>query len=384
MKVPAAIQPLVNTALSHWERGEPGRETPVELLYLLYGGWVTAFFLKVLGSSWDVSWHFKWLRDDLAPPHLINSVGTGIVVTLVIVHTYTGLGVDRLALRLMQWGTGTFLVAVPLDLINHRVNGLDITSWSPSHMLLYIGTAFMIAGVIRGWYVCAAPGRIRDLGLLALFVYCMENTLFPAQHQEYGVFGIMAWDRGEPYAEPILLQFAADQMERPVDREMVVNFSLPAADWVYPVYMVAAVMFALVVARMLVGFRFTATVVAAVYVAYRCVIWPLLFVADFPPSAIPFFLVATALVVDLVFMIPMEARIRAVAGALLITAGGYGALAAQSSLYYAPPLVPASAPVAAGVLVVAWFVTLYGPGLVSRLRTRESAPPLPRTPRPSP
>ena len=39
-----------------------------EALRWLYTAWLGAFGLKMLGSSWDVSWHFKWLRDDLAPP----------------------------------------------------------------------------------------------------------------------------------------------------------------------------------------------------------------------------------------------------------------------------------------------------------------------------
>ncbi|MFC7481333.1 hypothetical protein ACFQX7_16650 [Luedemannella flava] len=36
------------------------------LLRQIYGIWLVALLCKALGSSWDVSWHFKWLRDDLA------------------------------------------------------------------------------------------------------------------------------------------------------------------------------------------------------------------------------------------------------------------------------------------------------------------------------
>src|SRR5438094_4516525 len=111
----------------HWSRGEPSRETPQWIVLLAYRMWLIALLFKLLGSSWDESWHFKWQRDDLAPPHLINSVGTVIAVVLVIIHTYTGLGADKRTLRLMQIGTITFLLAAPLDVINHRVNGLDLT-----------------------------------------------------------------------------------------------------------------------------------------------------------------------------------------------------------------------------------------------------------------
>src|SRR5947208_11499139 len=54
----------------HWSRGEPGRETPQWIVLLAYRMWLIALLFKLLGSSWDESWHFKWQRDDLAPPHL--------------------------------------------------------------------------------------------------------------------------------------------------------------------------------------------------------------------------------------------------------------------------------------------------------------------------
>ncbi|MDH2424375.1 hypothetical protein [Sphaerisporangium sp. TRM90804] len=358
----------IEWALPYWTRGPAGRETPADLLRVLYFGWVAAFCLKVLGASWDVSWHFKWLRDDLAPPHLLNSAGTAIVVTLVIVHAYTGYGVDRTALRLIQWGTGIFLIAVPIDLINHRVNGLDITSWSPSHALLYIGTAFMIAGVIRGWFVSAPHGRLRSVVLGGLFAFFLENALFPSQHQEYGILEIASWDRGQPYAEPILMQLAADQMGRPIDRGMVVQFSLPVPEWVYPVWFGVVALLVLVVARRLVGWRWTATAVAGGYVAYRAAIWPLLVAADFPPSAVPFFLMLAAVCVDVAFMIRLPAA-RAALGALMATAAVYGGLAAQQALLTAPPFMVASAPVAAVVLGAAWF------GVERRRRPGDQAAP---------
>ena len=130
----------------------------------MYQLWVLALTAKLVGSTWDMAWHFRWLRDDLAPPHLINSFGTGMVVALVVFHSYTGYGVDRIALRLMQVGVGLFLLAVPLDLINHRINGLDITAWSPSHALLYLGTGVMAAGALRGWWLYGPAGAVAGPG----------------------------------------------------------------------------------------------------------------------------------------------------------------------------------------------------------------------------
>ncbi|ETK32297.1 hypothetical protein [Microbispora sp. ATCC PTA-5024] len=354
--VPARI---IGWALPYWTRGEAGRQTPADLFRVLYLGWLAAFVLKVLGSSWDVSWHFRWLRDDLAPPHLLNTVGTVIAVGLAIVHWYTGYGVDRTASRLIVWGTGVFLVAIPLDLINHRVNGLDITAWSPSHALLFIGTALMIAGAIRGWWTGSAgrpeisPLR-RSLVLGGLFAFFLENAHFPEQHQEYGVLELASWDRGHPYAEPSLLHFAADQMGRAVDRAMIVKFSLPIPDYVYPVYAGILGMAILVFARLMVGRRLTATTITAVYVGYRCLVWPLLVGTGFPPSAVPFFFLLAGVCVDAAFLL-RQPYVRAVGGAVLVTAAVYGGLAVQDRLLEAPPYARDSWPVAAAGLVVAWL-----------------------------
>jgi hypothetical protein len=373
VKAPAIIKTAADWALPYWTRGQAGRETPPDLFRVLYYGWLVALTFKLLGSAWDVSWHFKWLRDDLAPPHLLNSAGTALALALTVIHGYTGYGVDKAALRLIQWGTGVFLVAVPLDLINHRVNGLDITSWSPSHLMLYTGTFFMIAGVIRGWFMGAPPGRERTVMLGAFFAFFLENVHFPEQHQEYGILSIGAWDNHAVYAEDILLRFAADQMGRPVDRVMMTGFSLPVPDFLYPVYAVVAGVTVLVVARMMIGRFGAATLVAASYVGFRAVVWPMLTFTGFPPSAVPFFLVIGGLCVDLAFAVRLSSRalapVRAVLGAAAATAGVYGALVAQSSimgqvygalkgqtgLLGAPPLVMSSAVWAGLGLMAAWL-----------------------------
>jgi hypothetical protein len=340
----------------YWERGEPGRETPPALVAGLYKLWLLGLLLKLIGSSWDVAWHFKWLRDELAPPHMVNTVGTVIVVGLTLFHTYTGYGVDKTALRLMQWGTGVFLVALPIDLINHRLNGLDITSWSGSHALLYLGTAIMLAGAIRGWTKLFPAGRWRLFGLAGLWFFFLENIWFPNQHQEYGVLEIASWDRGDPYAEPILLRFAADQIGRPVDRESIVQFSLPIPDWVYPVWGLVAAALVLVIARRTLGTRWAATAVAGGYVAYRCLVWPLLAGADFPLSAVPLFLLLIGLAVDAAHLGRVPAPVAAIVGAAAVTGLGYGGIWAQQALDAAPPISYPSAAVTFVVLAALWLL----------------------------
>ncbi len=307
---------------------------------LLLRWWVVALAFKLVGSSWDVSWHFKWLRDDMAPPHLINTVGTGIAVSLVLVHSFTGYGVDRLSLRLMQWGTGVFLIAAPIDVINHRVNGLDLTAWSPSHAMLYLGTAIMIAGVIRAWYLRYPRdgrfGRQWTAGLVALFAFFFENAHFAQLQQEYGILEMASWFRGTPYAERELLDFAAAQLGRGVDDVALEGFALPIATWVYPIWAMVICVPILVVARVMVGKLWTATVITAAYVLYRSLIWPLLVVTAFPPSVVPFWMVPAGIAVDAVFLLRLNPYLRAAIGAVAVTGVGYGALLSQNLVSATP------------------------------------------------
>src|SRR5262245_26304804 len=78
-------------------------------LLLVYRTWVVAFLLKALGSGWDVAWHFRFNRDDFAPPHNVNLVGDGVAIALILFHWYTRFGVDKIALRLMIGGAALFV-----------------------------------------------------------------------------------------------------------------------------------------------------------------------------------------------------------------------------------------------------------------------------------
>ncbi|MCU1620297.1 MAG: conserved rane protein of unknown function [Modestobacter sp.] len=324
--------------------GQPGRATSQQELRWIYTAWLGAFGLKMVGSSWDVSWHFRWLRDDLAPPHLLNSAGTVVVVALVVFHSYSGYGVDRRALRLMQAGIATFLVAIPIDVLNHRINGLDITSWSPSHALLYLGTAIMLAGALRGWWLYAAPGRTRELVSLGLWLFFVENVLFPNQHQEYGVLALTDYRAGHTTAEPQLLDFAASQGQSPD------QFMLPVPSWVHPAWLVCAGLLALVVARKSVGRRWTATLLAGTYLAYRAVAWLLLTSTGFPPSVLPVMLLAGAVLVDLA----VTARMPGWLAALPVTAGVALAAWVQSEVAVIPPWNWAAVPAVAVGFALLW------------------------------
>jgi hypothetical protein len=328
--------PIAKTKLFfrlHWQRGAAGQATPEWVLRFCYGMWLVAFAFKLIGSTWDMSWHFMWIRDTMAPPHLINTVGTVIIMVLVVIHSYTGLGCDKRSLRLMQAGTVVFLVAAPLDVINHAVNGLDLTAWSPSHLMLYLGTAIMQAGVLDGWLKLSKPGRLRTGVLITLWAFFLENAFFANGQQEYGILGLRAWERGTPEAEPSLLNFAAQQIKHPVDLAAVTHFTMPIGQWVYPVWGIGAMALILALARVTIGKPWAATTVSGAYLVYRLLVWPALLGMGFPVPTVPFYLVFVGLAVDLAVRIGRGHRaLTAGAGALLVTAFGYGTLWVQSQL----------------------------------------------------
>ncbi len=351
--------PITERARDLWRawgtRGTAPRPLPPELLRTVYRLWCVALVTKVLGSSWDVAWHFRWLRDDLAPPHLLNTAGTVLAIALIAFHWWTGYGMDRASLRLLQIGIAIFLVAIPVDVVNHRVNGLDITAWSPTHGLLYLGTAIMLAGLLRSWWRYGS-GPARTPVLVLLWALALENVWFPTAQQEYGVLAIKAWDRGRPDAEPILLQFVADQIGRPVDRSVVLQFALPIPDWVYPVWLVAAAGLVLVLARWMIGVRWAATAAAGLYVGYRCLAWVALEAGGFPPSAVPLMLLAVAVAVDLVFLVPLPDALRPLLGSVVIGLAAFGGAAVQQEKVAVPPIDPVGFGTGTLVLAVAWIL----------------------------
>jgi hypothetical protein len=103
--------------------------------------------------------------------------------------------------------------------------------------------------------------------------------------------------------------------------------------WVHPTWMICAGLLTLVVARKVVGLRWTATVVAAGYLAYRCVIWVILVATGFPPSDIPFVLLAGAVLVDLA----VSYRVPGWVAGPVVAAGVYGVGAGQEALGLLPP-----------------------------------------------
>jgi hypothetical protein len=267
---------------------EPGSQRTIHVVFVL---WLVAFFLKHAGSAWDVAWHFRYVFGALEPPHLVNVVGAALSTLLVVFHTITGRAAERTGLYVIQGGFIVFLIAVPLDLLNHYLFGLDVTVWSPTHMLGFAATTVMMAGLLYSWLRLAEPGAWRLIVALLCWAFLLDDVMFQLGQQEYGVIALDAYARGQTTASPTLLAQAGRNPEQ------FVQGGIP--HWVYPVWLILTSTLVLTMARRTQGWRWTATSVALVYLAYRVLGYTLLGAFDFPQSFIPVMLLFGAFVIDL-------------------------------------------------------------------------------------
>src|SRR5262245_31498643 len=110
----------------------------------LVGGW---------GVGWDIRWHLVIGRDSFwIAPHVMTyasvvvasliSLGVLLVETWRARHgtlspgaiTVAGLSGTR-GFHLAWWGMAIVVLAAPIDALCHRLFGLDVTLWSPPHLL---------------------------------------------------------------------------------------------------------------------------------------------------------------------------------------------------------------------------------------------------------
>lgn len=111
--------------------------------------------IAVLGLFWDVAYHIDHGRDVnlLTVPHLLILAGLlglgGTALAAIALATVDGRGgwavgplrVPYFALPLSAMALGAGL-GFPLDDLWHRTYGIDVTMWSPTHLLMIGGAAF--------------------------------------------------------------------------------------------------------------------------------------------------------------------------------------------------------------------------------------------------
>jgi hypothetical protein len=204
-----------------------------------------------MGGLWDGSMHIKTGKipagaDFLWPPHLV--IYGGFLLAFLV----AALALARIAVP--QWRTGIrdprrwvrrqpalgvvalaalyTLMAIPGDALWHALIGLDLTAWSPPHVLLGLMSAAMMASAV-GVLVQARPAmpRVRwaNAVLLVLVVLMLKQLL---------LLGVSEWEWP--------LETAA--RHRPL--------------WVYPVLGAGLTVFCLRLGQHVVPSRWTATTLA--------------------------------------------------------------------------------------------------------------------------
>ena len=146
---------------------------------------VAAHVLAGWGTQWDIQWHLRIGRDSFwIAPHVMTYAG----VTLIVLASFGTLAWtswrarrgerEAGALRVLgitgtrgwhfaAWAIALTVLAAPIDDLWHRLFGLDVTLWSPPHLLGLVGA---ILNAAAGWVIAReaypAGSRARQVGLV--------------------------------------------------------------------------------------------------------------------------------------------------------------------------------------------------------------------------
>ena len=228
-------------------------------------GWLTlavglAALQFVIGGLWDASQHIKTGRivggaDFLWPSHLVlygsfllALVAASLAMGVVALPAWRlGTRDPRLWVRqqpylaLVALASAYELLAIPGDALWHQLFGIDLTAWSPPHLLL--------AGMM-GCVQIGAIGLLRHARFGARprgWVEAAALILLGLALNVFSLVGVLEW-------------------ELPVDRSPLVA-ARPI--WVYPVVSGSLSFGTLVLARVLVDWRWAATATALGFCAIR-------------------------------------------------------------------------------------------------------------------
>jgi hypothetical protein len=144
------------------ERLRPAGAPP--WLLVAFGVGIPAHALSGAGLYWDVAWHVDIGRDEqlLSAPHVVILVGL-LLQTLsaalgLFLAAREGRRLPR-SLLAVTFSAGLALVGFPLDEVWHQANGIDVTLWSPTHLLMVAGGAL---AVVPLWLALGEAGIRAD------------------------------------------------------------------------------------------------------------------------------------------------------------------------------------------------------------------------------
>src|SRR5712692_3838083 len=153
------------------------------------------------GVQWDIQWHVQIGRDSFwIPPHLMTYAGVTIAVLIsfgvLARDTFRHLVAGRLpagttrifrltgtpGFHLAAWGIALTVLAAPIDDLWHRLFGLDVTLWSPPHLLGLFGVAINTAAcLLIACEVYPGGGRVRDAAIVVNGAALLGTLAFAVQ-----------------------------------------------------------------------------------------------------------------------------------------------------------------------------------------------------------
>ena len=114
------------------------------------------------GVQWDIQWHTVIGRDSFwIPPHVMTYAGVvvmvmlsfGVLAGMTLRPSWRGADVVRVlglagtrGFHLAAGGIALTVLAAPIDDLWHRLFGIDVTLWSPPHLLGLLGAAINTLG----------------------------------------------------------------------------------------------------------------------------------------------------------------------------------------------------------------------------------------------
>ncbi len=183
----------------------------------LLWGLLGAKLLSGWGLAWDIRWHLTVGRDSFwIPPHVMAYAGgvvaAGIPFAVLLADpwrarrgatppgTLTVCGLTGSpGFHLAWWGMLLTILAAPLDDLWHRLFGLDVTLWSPPHLLGLGGAqlnTLACLGIARELWPVRAPARSAALvlgGALALGIFPIAADQSVQAAFVHGGLGFFAW-----------------------------------------------------------------------------------------------------------------------------------------------------------------------------------------------
>jgi hypothetical protein len=167
------------------------------------------------GVQWDIQWHVLIGRDSFwIPPHVMTYAGVALAVLVsfgvLAWETLIG-GPDRApgappvlrilglagtrGFHLAAWGIGLTVLAAPIDDLWHRLFGLDVTLWSPPHLLGILGAvinSFACLVIAREVYPEGSWARLAALVLTGAVLYGgLHLTVDPSTRVAYLYGGVL-------------------------------------------------------------------------------------------------------------------------------------------------------------------------------------------------